>query len=530
MPSKRSRSCCVVGALVCLGALLSGCAHSLVYDEHRDKQGQAAVKAVEEAHLASTVESMSKAFTEMAAREEASARQRVEQLFEWEMVRVSRAKTLNAAMAESEDTDDQVDGLATTLRSRLDKLGLKDLEAATLRTLTGMPNQLRRKIVAFENKRTTFLGAYGVLFNDCISVYAASVDPSARSDVAAEALLKRIPAGNRADANAAFKPLVSDCKDIDQLMTNWSALFAKGSVKELAGELDQLARKELTYQAQKAKAAADLAAARKAAEPVIAAAKPGAEKLAAVESEAQKLLRIVAQARQVNDIAGAEVLAADKLDHLEKLLSSLAGTSSDAKVQLSEDELLTVGLVRGLPGLRDDAKKLFAEAAKPRLVPFLAAIDYQKQVIENIEAVRVVDRKYLDLRRAQLRAALEEAVALSSVLQSIETNRWGDKSVSQLNTQLSGNDKRLFYEALGTYGDGVRQARVEQAVLNSRAVAAIYERNLVNSRHAAAQWDALMDLSAKVLADYHAAGIKSADIAEFFKALGLVAIGVGVAQ
>ncbi len=39
-----------------------------------------------------------------------------------------------------------------------------------------------------------------------------------------------------------------------------------------------------------------------------------------------------------------------------------------------------------------------------------------------------------------------------------------------------------------------------------------------------------MDMAAKVLADYHTAGIKTADITEFFKGLGLVAIGVGAAQ
>jgi hypothetical protein len=67
-------------------------------------------------------------------------------------------------------------------------------------------------------------------------------------------------------------------------------------------------------------------------------------------------------------------------------------------------------------------------------------------------------------------------------------------------------------------------------VLLARSEAALYERNLVDSRFAAAQWDSLMDMIAKVLADYHAAGVKPAELAEFFKALGLVAIGVGVAQ
>ncbi len=519
MPAKRSRSCSTTGVLLCLAALLSGCAHSLVYDENRDKQGQAAVKAVEEAHLAATVEGMNQAFADMAAREEANARQRVEQLFDWEIVRVSRAASLDA-------------GLAKSLRARFKKLGLENPSSETLVDLIGKSAGLQEQVEAFENKRSTFLGAFGVQFTDCTSVYAASTDPAAKTAEASPALLKRIAPANRADAGAQFTPLVTDCTAIDQTLADWRALFPKGRVKELADELDARSKDALTYAAEKAKATAKLAEARKAAAPIIAAANPGAEKLAAVEQEANKLLQIIADARQVNDIAGREVLAADKLAHLDKLLSSIAGTPGDEKVSLSSDELLTVGLVRGLPEIRDEAKKLFAEAAKPRLVPFLAAIDYQRQVIANLEAVHAVDEKYLDLRRAQLRAALDESAALASVLRSIEdpTNDWGGQSVTELNARLSGTKKRTFYEALGIYGDGVRQARVDEAVLNSRALATIYERNLVNSRHAAAQWDALMDMAAKVLADYHTAGIKTADITEFFKGLGLVAIGVGAAQ
>ena len=53
---------------------------------------------------------------------------------------------------------------------------------------------------------------------------------------------------------------------------------------------------------------------------------------------------------------------------------------------------------------------------------------------------------------------------------------------------------------------------------------------LTRAKYAAAQWDGLSDSIATVLADYHAAGVKTSDIAEFFKALGLFYVGAGVAK
>jgi sulfur transfer protein SufE len=87
-----------------------------------------------------------------------------------------------------------------------------------------------------------------------------------------------------------------------------------------------------------------------------------------------------------------------------------------------------------------------------------------------------------------------------------------------------------LHRALAVYADEVQQHRIDGAVWLVRERSAQYEEGLAQSKSIAAQWDGLMDTQAKVLADYHAAGIKRSDIAEFFKALGLVSIGVGVAQ
>src|SRR5262245_33272427 len=105
--------------VICAMALC-GCTHSLVYDKNRDKQGQEAVKAATEAHLADTVDSLHKVFADMAQREETAARDRQAQLFEWEVMRVSKAPSLVSTFEEG-----SIDGLIPTVRARLGALGVE---------------------------------------------------------------------------------------------------------------------------------------------------------------------------------------------------------------------------------------------------------------------------------------------------------------------------------------------------------------------------------------------------------------------
>lgn len=53
---------------------------------------------------------------------------------------------------------------------------------------------------------------------------------------------------------------------------------------------------------------------------------------------------------------------------------------------------------------------------------------------------------------------------------------------------------------------------------------------IVASRSAAAQWQSLAVSIAAVLGDYHAAGIKPADLAAFLQAIGIVGIATQVGK
>lgn len=522
--------------IVAMALVAAGCQTSLLHDEARDKQGKAAVKAVEEAHLTATVESLGKAFADMAAKEEANARAYAEQEFDWGIDSIGKAASLDADPPKPAAGEPaQPKGLLTIGNNRLKEFGLKDISRTGLEGLITEDAGRHADLESLQLKRTTFLGAFGIALSNCVDVFGASVDPAVPPAVPKDApsakMLKRIRPEAQADAKAQFKELVDDCKVLETNLAAFQALFDGGTVNERLGEIAKGVTAAKAFAIKKAEIAKDIATAKADAASAFKAAEAGKAKLAAVEAKANDLLDKIANARKVNELAGAEVLAEEKLEWLEAILAAVAGTPPDEKVKLKDDELLGVAIIRGLPALRDDAKALLADAAKPRLTPIVAAIDYQKLLLAKLEAVNQVERKRMALAEEQLTAEVDEAIAWAQVLQRVHKNpSWVGKSIGALNGSLSGQDKGTFYEALAIYGDSVRTAQIKQAVLEARLVATQYERVLVNSRYAAAQWDALLDTTAKILSEYHASGIKTEDVAEFFKALGLVSIGVGVAQ
>jgi hypothetical protein len=519
-------------SIVAIALAAAGCQTSLLYDPARDEQGKAAVKAVEEAHLTATVESLGKAFADMAAKEEANARTHAEQVFDWEIDSIGKAASLDANPPKTaKGQSAQPKGLLTIGIKRLEELGLQDGSPAGLDNLISGDAVRRADLEALQLKRTTFLGAFGIVFSNCVDVFGASAHPALPDDAPAAKTLKRIRPAEQADAKAQFKELVDDCKSLEANAAAFQALFANGTINERLDEIAKGVNAAKAFAVKKAEIAKDIATAKADAAGAFKAADAGKAKLAAVEAKANELLDKIATARKVNELAGAEVLAEEKLEWLEAILAAVAGTAADEKVKLEDDELLGVAIIRGLPALRDDAKALLADAAKPRLTPIVAAIDYQKLLLAKLEAVHEVDRKRMKLAEEQLNAEVDEAIAWAQVLRRIRKDAgWAGKSIGALNGSLSGQDKGTFYEALAIYGDSVREAQIEQAVLEARFVATQYERVLVNSRYAAEQWDALLDTTAKILSEYHAAGIKTEDVAEFLKALGLVSIGVGAAQ
>jgi len=513
--------------------LASGCAHSVLYDENRDKQGQEAKKAVGEARLSDAIASLDKTFAEVAAREETSARERATDQFDRELRRVSRAPTLASRFGAAQGTD----GLLTVVQNRLTALGMREPGDDQLKALRTQDVQRRARTSALEASLAEFLGVLGHRFESCAAIYAASADPSQKSETPSERLTAGVAAERRALVAPKFGALVQNCKALDETAANRDKLFEKdGLIMALYARVDAAEREIIAYEVRQSGARQELnrAIAALQAEQRDVAAPGERPKLQSLEERAKSLRELVqsiGKGASAFELSGAHVAAEEKLRRLEAILGSLAGMPGEGKVALSVDEQVSIAIVRDLPGLSDEADKLLKDAKKPRLVPFLAAIDHQKLVLQGFEAAQTAKRKQVDAIRNQLQASLKEAVALARVLQPLVKDKsWATRSISELDKTLKGPEKRDFYRALATYADEVQESRLEAALWRTREHAAQYEEGLQRSKSAAAQWDSLIDSIAAVLADYHAAGIKRADLAEFFKALGLVVIGIGVAQ
>lgn len=518
-----------------LFAILSaGCAHNVLYSEARDKQGQDAKRAVEDAKVAGAIDTLETTFADVATREVTRSQERAANLFNLELRTVANAPSLAATFASGAEAD----GLQTITISRLMRMGFKDVSNKSLdafRTSGVRKNALQG---AFERTQVEFLGAVGHRFENCTMVYASSDQPLKKGMTPSKNLLGSILPERRVLASSKFAALVDNCAKIDAADDAILKPFleAGGDVKSLIEKMHGVEKSILAYEDQKE-------AARKALDAAIedfrksgadSAGATGGSKLATLEERASALrdaVRAIGALGSAFGAAGSHVIAAERLKRLEVVLGAIAGGDSGDKIKLTVDEQVAVALVRDLPTLADEADKLLSEARKPRRVPYLAAIQQQRLVLQSFEAAQKARQRQLEALRNQKNALLSEAFSLASVLSRLSQDAsWGKRSIANLDTTLSPSEKLRFYRALATYADDVRRFRIDNAAWDARAQAAEYEVGLVQSKYIAARWDALLDMMATVLADYHAAGIKTADLMEFFKALGLVAIGIGVAK
>lgn len=549
--------------------MAGGCTHVLLYNEGRDKQAQDTNKAVTAAHIADTVAGMEKSFADVAAREEASARDQETYLFDQELQLVARARSLDARFVVC-GTEKNVpcdaaggpDGLLTVVNNRLKDLGLFDDSTVNPKTPTARAaadaklNELRTADVniATTNKAlaTTIIETAGTLghrFDNCTDIYAASRDAVKGSNTPTQQFLDTLDTHEqKLIAGGKLEALVGLCQQIEGFEDTRESLFSGGLISMLAAHVKNTKAKISEYASQETTAGDDLKKAIAEFDTEQKATLPGKSRLEALQASAQSLQDKINSILENGGAAASHVVATQRLDHLIAILGAIAakddsnasGQGSGDKIAtdpkkdpLSKDNSAYVALIRGLPQLADTADQLFAEAQKPRLVPLLAAIDNQKLLIQGLESRRTARLKVLDAAQNHLDAAMAEGLALARIRQSMTKQAsWASLSINDLEDKFQGDkntaDRNDIHRALAIYADEVQQARVDAAVWETREIAARYEEGLAQSKSAAAQWDNLMDTLAKVLADYHASGIKQSDIAEFLKALGLVVIGVGV--
>lgn len=159
-------------AAVALVSALAGCAHSLVYSESRDKQGQEAKRAAGELKLGEVVKQLERGYSEVAKLELESARSLAETLREKELGRVVRASSLREPPPPADaKTFRRPSGLIDVLERRMAELGAKTdkpvagaarncgaLDCASLNVLEGAPVSLREHRESFELSRVVLCG------------------------------------------------------------------------------------------------------------------------------------------------------------------------------------------------------------------------------------------------------------------------------------------------------------------------------------------------------------------------------------
>jgi hypothetical protein len=97
--------------------------------------------------------------------------------------------------------------------------------------------------------------------------------------------------------------------------------------------------------------------------------------------------------------------------------------------------------------------------------------------------------------------------------------------VAAADTADGGRRKAALYESMAYYFDHALHYRVRAEQIDLAANGVTDDIVMLQSRSAAKMWGSLLNNMAAIVSEYHAAGIKPADLAEFLKGFGLFFIG-----
>ncbi len=539
--------------------LCPGCATSVLYNEARDKQGQEAKKATAEVHLAETITQLDKKFKALSELEIAVLKERA-------------ATTRNFEIEYVAATDSPISEsyVQFFLDFRIKKLTGNKIEVNDQRAWVGDAAALLRFEKNVAGKARLF-EAVARIESDCASArkWGALKDratpPTANLSTEAK---RRIPAARQPLVQAPLGNLIVACNELEEqkspdfekkrgLPQGSEIVLRQAELKkdreahgryqaDLAEEQTKLKELQKTFASE-----VDALAPTVADETYLARLSKAA---AALEKGADGLAAAAGKLGSAHDYA----IAIEKLEALETVLGAVATGVSDPS-KLSSDQRTAVAVVRLIPSIADEADKLLKEAKKPRLGPLMLAKEHQRVIVDGFEAQAALDERRILLREKRLNAAIAELQALfqarlaleiesarertdqvparesilgvniNKKLTEIQSGAQEVKGVTEetrvVEAKRAAQEKRRLYESFGFYFDDAHRFRVEQDVLRLQINAMTYESVMQASKTGAQAWESLITNISTILATYHSAGVKPADIAEFVKALGLFYIG-----
>jgi len=496
--------------LVVAAVALSGCAssgfgnQSYLYNAEKDKQGQAALKAATDAKLAVAIDAVEKRNAQVLALEIEAARTRYASIRDLEIreIAFSDKKLADTWLARMTARLARIYG-STDLQPVLDAQRALGIEERNL-----------------ENGRNAVELVAGPL-PDCAFMIA--------NPRFSDAFLSHVPADRRVFVQQSYSGLRNNCSSYENARKRYDDALRKAgdgsllaaAIKQRDGDVNARAgankiRNDALAELGKAKAAYNEALQRLPGETNYA------EKVAAA---AEKLRKAVEGIESTQKALTREVVAKERLDAIEDILNAVAGGNVDTSTW--DPELRKAVAVAGsLPALADEASRMLREAARPRLIPFELARQQQLLVVEEANKANAVIDARVQAAEDVVKAYAAEGRALLLVRQKAEP--WRGKTLEELLANQDTKQRRAVFEQLGVYFDDVPRYQLEERLAEARRLGTLHDEVIVHSRYAALMWQNLNEGIAATLAGYHGAGIKPETVVEFLKALGIIAIGVGV--
>jgi hypothetical protein len=480
-------------ALMCLS---SGCANSVLYSESRDKQGQAATTAVAEVDLVSSVDALQTKFKSLADLEKVTQRARGAVSRDLVLENLTRAPDQYRPQVSVNDRY-----VKPLLDQRLAELG--DVGDGMV-----VADELQRQADSKLRVLSARANATVATCNDAISEKKSG------------AILSKLSAVQKLVATALLNDAVAFCQKVSSAT---AVPAGKGEIARLKQELEDeqagiIGSRDLL---KRKKEELDNLIALSTQDSV---GKTLSERLQSAAGNLQKLLSNFERTADEHGRTAVKAAEAElRFAALDEVLKALASGKTDLE-NLDEKERRAVLVIRFVPSIASEIDVWIRQRDRIRLAPLVIAKEHQRLVIASFAAELEAHQQRVQTRGRILASAQAEQLALARAKRVLgqDPAKLDTPFNKVLDSGTSGDRFRLFTSL--TSFDEAEEHRLDAELGRLELDASATDVAIVRSRSAAMQWRNLAISIAAVLGDYHAQGVKPADLAEFFKAIGLVGI------
>jgi hypothetical protein len=509
---------------------LAGCAGSPLYNEARDKQGQALTKATGQVDLATAVDELDKRFAALRNLEVDTQRARFQTNRDLEIARAASGGPGGQGTLQTQ--------YFATLDRRFGQLVGAPPTSADLDAIlrdVAQEEELERQV---RSSLRVFNARSLLDVTSCEEARSLSADGQLRPEV-----LQKVEPDRQRGLDVLYQQLLQHCGRaglgaLVRLTTKGSVLHTLTMERDRAQlEASRHEQEVARHQQQLRVLAAQFQAEVQASTPKAGDA-TAATKVAQSAEKLGKGIDALRKLAKASD-AFAQAEATQRLLALEVVVDAVAAGETDLSA-LTGEQQRSVAIARLLPTIADDADRLLTQARKPRLGPLLLAKEQQRLAVATFQAQGELIGRQAELRQQRLQAARSEVFAVAKARRALGPPAQGagvtvrpEESMQQLladGTAEGARRRAVLLESFAHYFDHAMHHRAQAAALETAANGVQDERVMLQSRGAAAMWTSLLNNMAAIVAEYHAAGIKPAELAELLKGVGLVHIGTQVGR